>query len=322
MPKVSVIIPNYNHGRFLKKRIQTVLDQTYQDFEVIYLDDASTDDSNDLVKEFLGDPRISVVRNEVNSGNPFLQWNKGVKLAQGEYVWIAESDDYADPRFLATLVDILDANPGVGLAYCQSSRIDENDQPVIALEDFLTGEGRWSNDFINDGRDECKRFLASRNTIPNASAILLRRSAYEKAGFADESLQLCGDWMMWMKVLLVSDVAFVARRLNFYRTNSNSVRHRNTDRITYHEEAYRVVLYALEHVTIPHEILEQTCQTLLGGWVESIIRRRTLKPWNQTKSIYRNASNVDQKLKSRFMKNLASVVANSFRPNRHIEHKV
>ena len=322
MPKVSVIIPNFNHGRFLKRRVQTVLDQTFQDFELIYLDDASTDNSEEVISEFLGDPRIKVFSNEVNSGNPFQQWNKGVRLAQGEYVWIAESDDYADSRFLETLIPVLDANPKVGLAYCQSSRIDENDRPVAAIEDFLTGEGRWAGDFINDGKDECKRFLASRNTVPNASAILLRRSAYEAAGFADETLQLCGDWMMWIRVLLVSDIAFVAKRLNYYRTNINSVRHRNSDRVTYHEEAYRVVRYAQERIRIPDEILEQTCQTLLGGWVNSIMRRRTLKPWNQTRAIYRNASTVDQRLKSRLLKNVASTIAGSLRPNRRIEYKL
>ncbi|MCY7320297.1 MAG: glycosyltransferase, partial [Phormidesmis sp. CAN_BIN36] len=80
VPKVSVIIPNYNHDRFLTKRIQTILDQTFQDFEIIYLDDASTDESDAAIAPFL--PRLThVIKNETNSGSPFKQWNKGARLA-------------------------------------------------------------------------------------------------------------------------------------------------------------------------------------------------------------------------------------------------
>lgn len=316
MPKVSVIIPNFNHGPFLEKRLQSVLDQTYCDFDVIYLDDASTDDSGEVFTKFAADTRIRAVYNQINSGSTFKQWNKGVQLATGEYVWIAESDDYADKRFLDRLVRILDDNPTVGLAYCQSIRVDEDDCPITAIEEFLRSEGRWSEDFINGGREECRRYLASRNTIPNASAVLIRRTAYEKAGYADDTMHLCGDWLMWIKILLVSDIAFVAERLNYYRTNPNSVRYRNSHRATYHEEAYRVVRYALDHVSIPTETLEETCQTLLGGWVNSIRRRGTLRPWQETRNIYRNASTVDNRLKSRILKNVVSTIAQSFWPSR------
>lgn len=315
MPRVTIVIPNFNHGGFLEKRILSVLNQTYQDFEVIYIDDASTDDSDQVVGKHLSDSRIRVFRNEVNSGSAFKQWNKGVRLAKGEYVWLAESDDYADNRFLATLVRVLDDNPSVGLAYCQSIRVDEEDCVVTAIEEFLRSEGHWSKDFVNDGREECRRYLASRNTIPNASAVLIRRRVYEEVGYADETMHLCGDWLMWIKILLVSDIAFVAEPLNYYRTNANSVRSKNSDRGTYHEEAYRVVRYAMEQqINIPSEALEETCQTLVGGWVNSIVRRRTLRPWRQTRNIYRNASEVDHRLKSRLIKNVASTIAQSFRP--------
>src|SRR5690242_21921320 len=89
-PTVSVIIPNYNHARYLPRRIESVLRQSYQDFELILMDDASTDDSREVLSLYLSDPRVRVQFNEVNSGSPFKQWNKGVKLARGKYVWIAE----------------------------------------------------------------------------------------------------------------------------------------------------------------------------------------------------------------------------------------
>src|SRR5207247_9118598 len=130
-------------------------------------------------------------------------------------------------------------NPKVVLVDSEWMRVDEDERVVQAIEEFVRGEGRWANDFINNGRDECRYHLVSRNTIPNASAVLIRRSAYEEAGYADETMRLCGDWMMWVKLLLVSDIAFVAEPLNYYRTNVNTATHRNRNRATYYEAAYR-----------------------------------------------------------------------------------
>src|ERR1700691_3837398 len=127
MPKVSVVIPNYNHARFLPRRIETVLQQTFQDFEVIFLDDCSTDSSRPILSSYANNPIVRIEFNSVNSGSTFKQWNKGVGLARGEYVWIAESDDYADPRFLERLVGVLDSEPEAAFAYCRSWRVSGED---------------------------------------------------------------------------------------------------------------------------------------------------------------------------------------------------
>ena len=98
--KVSVIIPNYRHALYLKERIDSVLEQTYRDFEVIILDDCSPDDSREIIETYRTREKIAhIVYNERNSGSTFMQWQKGFDLAQGEYIWIAESDDFADPGF-------------------------------------------------------------------------------------------------------------------------------------------------------------------------------------------------------------------------------
>src|ERR1700738_3854186 len=119
MPRVSVVIPNYNHARYLRQRVDSVLQQSYQDFEVILMDDCSTDDSRIVISEYANDPRIRISLNEKNSGSAFKQWNKGVGLARGEYVWIAESDDYADPHLLETLVSRLEAEPRAVFCSCR-----------------------------------------------------------------------------------------------------------------------------------------------------------------------------------------------------------
>src|ERR1700722_12237889 len=140
MPQVSVIVPNYNHARFLQKRIESVLRQTFQDFDLILLDDSSTDDSRSILSSYARDPRVTIEFNEANSGSTFRQWNKGVRLARGKYVWIAESDDYADERLLERLVAVLDAEPEVVFVNCRSWRVDADGQVDGYADSYLVNQ--------------------------------------------------------------------------------------------------------------------------------------------------------------------------------------
>src|SRR5208283_1185475 len=98
-PLISVIIPSYNHSSYLQRRIQSILQQTLQDFEIIFLDDASTDNSVSIARDLLPRDRTRFFVNKRNTRIPCRQWNKGVAAASGEFIWIAESDDFAAPTF-------------------------------------------------------------------------------------------------------------------------------------------------------------------------------------------------------------------------------
>ena len=145
--KVSVIIPNYRHALYLKERIDSVLEQTYRDFEVIILDDCSPDDSREIIETYRTREKIAhIVYNERNSGSTFMQWQKGFDLAQGEYIWIAESDDFADPGFLSSCVEQLENEPSCTLAYTESRLVDAEavgkaakNGDMAALQDILRG---------------------------------------------------------------------------------------------------------------------------------------------------------------------------------------
>ena len=120
-PYVSIIIPNYNHAPYLKQRIESVLSQSYQNFEVILLDDRSTDNSWDILQAYKGHEKVShCLRNDRNSGSPFIQWQKGIEIAKGEWIWIAESDDWADESLLESLINLTRLYPQVPLVFCQS----------------------------------------------------------------------------------------------------------------------------------------------------------------------------------------------------------
>lgn len=280
MPKVSVIVPNYNHARFLDQRITSVLQQTYQDFELLYLDDASTDNSDKVFSRYSDNPKIRAFLNTSNSGSPFKQWNKGVREAQGEYIWIAEADDYADSHLLEKLVRVLDQHPNVGLAYSQSWVADEAGQAthtMLSWTDDLDNT-RWHNDFVNAGSDECGRFLIMKCTIPNASAALLRKSVYETAGYADETMKIAGDWMMWSKMLSVADIAYVAEPLNYFRRHSNSVLAKKTYG-SGTQERYQVVRFICDHFMVSAQVKNIVLNSLCEDWLSNVFsfnRRLTL----------------------------------------------
>lgn len=103
--KISIIVPSYNHASYLEKRLESIFNQTYQNFEVILLDDASTDRSEEILNKYKVNSKVShLIVNKENSGSPFKQWEKGVELAKGDYIWIAESDDFCEKQFLEILL--------------------------------------------------------------------------------------------------------------------------------------------------------------------------------------------------------------------------
>lgn len=106
--KISVIVPNYNHADYLRERLDSILNQSYQNFELIILDDASTDGSLDILNEYKHHSKVShFIVNNKNSGSPFKQWKKGLKLAEGDYIWIAESDDSCELDFIESQINKL-----------------------------------------------------------------------------------------------------------------------------------------------------------------------------------------------------------------------
>jgi GT2 family glycosyltransferase len=268
-PKVSVVVPSYNHGRYLAARLESVLAQTFADFEVVFLDDASPDESLAVFEGYAHHPKVRAFFNAENSGCVFAQWNRGVRAARGEYVWIAESDDAADPRFLETLVGLLDAHPAAGLAYCKSLSIDEAGNVLGEVDPWTRplDPTRWDKDFVTGGPDECRRYLSHRNTIPNASAVLIRKSVFEQVGHANETMRMLGDWEMWVRVLLASDLAYSARPLNFYRhTHDQSVR-RTTLKEPVHLKHYlQIVKLILPHGPLPPESWQGVLDTTAWYW--------------------------------------------------------
>jgi len=225
-PLVTVVVPNYNHARYLPQRLETVASQTLKDIEVIGLDDASTDGSREVLGEFAPLLQMRLSFNETNSGSPFKQWRKGAAMGCGKYLWIAESDDFSHPEFLERLVQQLERHPRAGLAYCNSLIVDGSGNTMGESKDWNRplDASRWLHDFVASGRDECRLYLSQQNTIPNASAVVVRRDLFLACDDVPSELRLGGDWVTWLKVLCQSDLIYLADPLNRYRDHGNSVR--------------------------------------------------------------------------------------------------
>lgn len=222
--KVSVIIPNYNHVNYLEERIESILNQSYQDFEIIILDDKSTDNSREIIERYKNHPKVSeVVYNETNSGSTFIQWNKGVDLCKSDIVWIAESDDVAEPMFLEEVIKPL-LNKDIVLSYCQSNRINSEGKVTGTWRDQTkTHLTNFDEDFVYNGSEFIYNDLIHRNVIPNASAVLFRKSSFYKIGKADTDIKYNADWLLWLKILTTGNISFVNKTLNKFRYHSNSV---------------------------------------------------------------------------------------------------
>lgn len=227
MPKVSIIVPNYNHVKFLKKRLDSLLNQTFQDFELIILDDYSPDNSKTVIEYYRDDPRITyIIYNSKNSGSTFYQWNKGVDLARGELIWIAESDDTADSVLLEKLVRPFEENKKLVLSYCQSNRMNDNDEITGTWLDWtnsLDTEQKFKSNFFMNGQNYIEKYLIYKNTVPNASAVLFKKEIYQSVGGAIPDLKTTGDWEVWLKLLSLGDIFYYAQPLNNFRYHNNSV---------------------------------------------------------------------------------------------------
>ncbi|ACB51713.1 probable glycosyl transferase, family 2 [Crocosphaera subtropica ATCC 51142] len=292
MPKVTIIIPSYNHAKFLEQRLDSILNQTYQDFEIIFLDDASSDNTKEVFSKYANHPKIKkAIFNSQNSGSPFKQWNRGVKEAKGEYIWIAESDDCADEKFLETLVPLLEDAPKIGIAYCQSLQINEEGKITANYSDYTQkiANNRWNNDFTNSGINEVANYLIIQNTIPNASAVLMRKKAYIEAGMAPENMRLSGDWYCYLKILKNYDIAFCHQSLNYYRYHSQMSRaYSEKDkrkRLIQYIENYIILNFVSTNFKVLPEKQASVYLNLIRNW-SSIVSLLDCLNWNFWKLMY------------------------------------
>jgi glycosyltransferase involved in cell wall biosynthesis len=286
MPKVSVIVPNYNHESYLGRRLDSIYGQTYKNIEVILMDDCSTDDSRSVLTSYAEKyPDITrLLFNETNSGGVFHQWAKGIKAATGDLVWVAESDDYCDERFLDALVSCFD-DEAVMLAYskCEFVTTDEVVMPdqFLSYVSDLECAKKWTSSYVNTAHNEVRSALGIKNTIPNASGAIFKRPI-DMPLLDDQawlSMKVAGDWVFYLHILRGGKIAYSTEGTNFFRRHFAS-----TANTTYRKEVfYRELGVANRTVqslyNVPLSVLESCEESskklydhYVGGSAEEFLR--------------------------------------------------
>lgn len=207
-PKVTVCLPTYNRAVYLAQSLSSVLAQTFQDFEVIVSDNCSVDHTGEVVRA-VADPRVRYIRNETNIGL-FRNMNQCLDLARGEYVCILHDDDLYAPRFLEREIHMLDEHPSAGFVHSAAYQIDSAGARLTLCRSY-------SKDCLLDGNEEFVRYLRGHNVwFPT---VMVRRELYRQVGGFDPSF-LCSDFLMWLRLSLRADVAYIAEPLAGIRVHA------------------------------------------------------------------------------------------------------
>ena len=291
MPKVTVIVPNYNHAPFLRQRIDTILNQSFQDFELIILDDCSTDNSQEIIESYRHNPHVThVIYNEVNGGTPFKQWNKGIRLAKGEWIWIAESDDFADEHFLESLLCSAQTYEDVGFAFAWTYYVNAESQVIGRNGDLDCSN---TNPVVHKSKDFIRKRVFIRETIDNVSECIFKKGLFVPSNTTMyDNMKLCGDWFFYVLLIEQTDVLELKTPLSYYRKHSY-----NTVIKTEHEgrtflEGMSVYNYITTNILHPnqHDFKEMA------------------KYWIENRKIYDYSDETNKNVRALFLKNYPMVV--------------
>lgn len=262
MIEFSVIIPNYNHSKFLRQRLDSVLEQTYGDFEVIILDDNSQDNSREIIESYRTHEKIAHIEyNNENSGSPFLQWKKGAELAKGDWIWIAESDDFAEKFFLQEAAQAINQFSSIGLFYCDSNILNESKEcypeKFSVRKNGVFDTTKWDHSYIIKGIDEINECLKFDCTINNMSSVVFKKKIlFDAMNFVSE-FRYYGDWALTLKAGFSGDIYYCNKPLSYYRKHDASYLHSETSIVISRYEYFKILklLYYDENITEKKKLL-------------------------------------------------------------------
>ena len=240
--RISVIVPNYNYANYLKRRILSIVEQTYPIYELIILDDASKDASRTVIKQMAAeakrirpDLKLKLIWNKENSGKAISQWIRGVEEAHGDYIWIAEADDVARKDFLKEAMKGFEQDREVVLSYSESAIINKYGIPMMPnfrRSRDKEGTGHFANSYIRSGVDEIKEIMAIRCSIPNVSAVVFKNTPellkYLKQA---EKFEQVGDWYLYAKLLENGKIFYNRKSMNLFRVHRKSATKRGKEHV-------------------------------------------------------------------------------------------
>ncbi|WP_322490418.1 glycosyltransferase family 2 protein [Chloroflexus sp.] len=213
-PSVSVTVLNYNYARFLANCLDSILQQSFRDFEVIVINDRSTDNSLEVIAPYLSDPRVRLINHEQNKGF-VASLIEGMQESRGTYLSVISADDWVvSPYAFARQVEALEQNPRVVMAFSAYG--------LYADEQTLSFVSRAAErSYVHDGKGVFADFLLK--GYPQHSGTMIRKSAYEALGGYDQTLRWSLDAQMWLGLCLIGDIAYIDEMLYAYRRHPSSM---------------------------------------------------------------------------------------------------
>jgi len=216
MPRITVAIPTYNRVKYLPQAVQSVLDQTFKDFELLIVDNASTDETADIVRSFK-DKRIVYHQNEQNIGM-INNWNRCIDFSKGKYLIILGDDDKLYPNFLEESYKTHKLYPNLGFSFSHCNKVDVNGLYL----------NRWGYDFLPAGYSRGRNYLHYTVkfgcNLTNSSTVLSNKNVFNEVGkFEAEYATNTFDFNMWIKIAAKFDVYFIDKVLSDYRIHPDQV---------------------------------------------------------------------------------------------------
>ena len=225
-PEISVVFTSYNHKEFLKQSLDSLINQTFRNFEIIIVDDCSTDGSQELLKEYASvDCRIRLYLKDSNSGSYVNSTNYGASLATAPYLIFAQCDDYATLTQLDSLITARKQHPeckvvfsasalvnGVGKYICSDYNVRSNKFKKIVGENNVIKSHQATELLLN----EC--------IIPNLGAALVDRSLFNEIGGLSNSYKVLADWDFWLECSLRTNFYYIQSTLNNFRQHDTTIR--------------------------------------------------------------------------------------------------
>lgn len=204
--EVSVIIPTYNSSQFLREAVQSVLQQTFADFEIIVIDDGSTDNTAEMMQQFEGKVIYIYQKNQGVSAAR----NNGIKASKGKYVAFLDSDDVWLPTKLEKQIKAIHQNPTKKVCYTEYFSVSQEMRPKDLRR--IRSENYVLQDLLLLG-----------NVVGPPSAVIAERDIFDQIGDFDESLSLSADWDMWIRMACATEFVFLNEPLIKYRLHNSNM---------------------------------------------------------------------------------------------------
>lgn len=224
-PLVSIVFTSYNHQEYLRQALDSLINQTYPNIEIIIIDDCSNDGSQEILKEYEHYSNINLKLQTQNSGSYVKASNFGASFATGDYILFAQCDDFAEPAQIEILLKNFESNPSVGVVFSKSNLVNEKGE--IFADDFYGREKSFKTAVKENGlikADKMKEFLSFSCVIPNLSAALIKHDLFKEVNGLSDQYLVVADWEFWLDLTEKTDFYYVSQPLNYFRQHATTIR--------------------------------------------------------------------------------------------------